>query len=196
MKLTHLKLVLLCLCFAPLAAAHNLKLTTAQVVLRSETHVSIRIETNMTDLTGRIDWPGKPETILELAAAGDDQIRALRTALVETFSTGMPVEVGGQNLQSQRVRIARVDELRDVLRSVVAHQIIPQMDQQRDAHQARHNDLVIHIDGFIAPSAKNRQIQIDFPGVLGPMTVSYVQPKTKTLKAGDDATRYIELLDG
>lgn len=195
MKSVYLKLALLFLCLGPPAAAHNMKLTTAQVTLRSETHVSIRIETNMTKLTGRIDWPGKPRTILELAGADDDQILALRAAIIDTFDAKMPIEVGGRRLQSQQVRIANVEEFKTALQSVIAHQIIPDTAGHRDAHSDDHSDLIIQIDGFIDASAENRNIQIDFPAALGPMSISYFRPRTKTLMAGEITTRYVETMD-
>lgn len=194
MKVVSVWLALM-LCASPLAAAHDLDLTTAQVTLRGERHIAIRVEADVAKLAGHLDWPDKPSTLLDMGGASDDQLAALRGAIEAQFTTGMPVQVGGREIQSQRVRPVDLNLLRRKIQSAIAYQILPKGHAHRDDDQDRRRFIIIHVDGFISPAADDRNLQIDFPAALGRISVTYNRPRTQTLAAGDVQTRYLEHLD-
>lgn len=186
-------LMLVALLFSSSALTHGLEMTTAKVTLRGQNHLTIRIETDLGKFSGRIDWPGKPKTLMHMATANEQQVMAFRQALITLFAKEMSVTIGGEPMQSQQARLPDHKRLTKQLQTAAAEQLMPK-DHSHDYDQ-RHNYLVINIDGFIPKSAKSRALNIDFPAALGAITVSYSKPQMQTLSAGEKTTAYRQLLD-
>lgn len=186
-------LLFLLLAYSASALPHGLELTTAKVTLRGDKHISIRIETDLVKLSGRIDWPGKPKSLMHMATLPPQEVAKFRVALQRLFTKGMPVNIGDKPMQSQQARLPDSKRLTKQLQTAVAESLMPK--EHSHNFDTRHNYLTVYIDGFIDQTAKSKALNIDFPAALGAITVTYSKPQVQTLKGGEKSTAYRQLLD-
>lgn len=177
--------------------SHGLSMTTANITLRQKNHISIRIQTSLPDLASRMNWPGKPKSLMHLSSADEKQIKAFRQALMKLFTQGMPITIGNKPMQSQMARLPPVKRLRKMLQAIVADQIMRVKKPAHSGHgdHEREDFIVINVDGFVAKNVDSRDLYIPFPTELGPITVSYSKPQMQTLSAGQKTTGYRQVLD-
>ena len=177
--------------------SHGLSMTTASVTLRQKNHISIRIQTSLPDLASRMEWPGKPKSLMHLSSADEKQMVLFRKALVKLFTKGMPITIGNKPMQSQMARPPTVKRLRKMLQSIVAEQIMTAKQPVNPGHgpHERADYIEIFVDGFVAKKVDSRDLHIPFPTELGPITVSYSKPQMQTLPAGEKTTGYRQVLD-
>lgn len=188
-----LNLVLL-LSLSVQAAAHGLNMSTAQVTLRQNNHISIRVHTSLKDLLAQLNWQGKPQSFTELATTTQTKLKPMSAALHALFTKSMPIKFGNIAMDSKKTRLPSPQQLQSKLQKMLAQQV---MQRHQDKHKSGHhssNDLVIEIDGFIPKNAQGSQIDIGFPKELGSIMVSYNKPQVQTLKAGKSATNYRQAL--
>lgn len=175
-------------------AAHGLNMSSAQVTLRQNNHISIRVHTSLKDLLAQLNWQGKPQSFTELATSPQTKLKPMSAALHTLFTKSMPIKFGNIAMDSKRTRLPNPQQLQIKLQKVLAQQV---MQKHQDKHQSSHhssNDLVIEIDGFIPKNAEGSQIDIGFPKELGAIMVSYNKPQVQTLKGGKSATHYRQAL--
>lgn len=174
--------------------AHGLNMSTAQVTLRQNNHISIRVHTSLKDLVAQLNWQGKPQSFTELATISQAKLKPMSVALHALFTKKMPVKIGDKEMDSKKARLPSPQQLQSKLQKALAQQVMQKhQDKHHNDHQSN-NDLVIEIDGFIAKNAKGSKIDIGFPKELGSIMVSYNKPQVQTLKAGKNATHYHQAL--
>ena len=173
--------------------AHGLSMSTAQVTLRQNNHISIRIQTSLKELLAQLQWQGKPTSIMALATLSEKSVQPLSGALKALFSN-MPVKIGAQSMASSQARLPSDKKLLAQLQTLVARAILKNKQHSHvDAHD-RDNYLLVLIDGFIPTGQDSRELNIAFPKELGTIMVSYSKPSVQTLKVGKHATGYRQAL--
>jgi len=172
-----------------LVHAHGLSMSTAQVTLRQNNHISIRIQTSLKELLAQLQWQGKPTSIMALAALNEKSVQSLSHALKNLFMN-MPVKVGSQTMASSQARLPSDKKLLAQLQALVAQVILKNKQHGHD----RDNYFNVEIDGFIPSGQHSRELNIAFPKELGTIMVSYSKPTVQTLKAGKVATGYRQAL--
>ncbi len=173
--------------------AHGLSMSTAQVTLRQNNHISIRIQTSLKALLSQLQWQGKPASVMALAAVNEKSIQPLSAALQDLFAN-MPVTIGAQSMASSQARLPSEKTLLTQVQTLVAQAILnKQQHKHVDAH-GRENYLQVEIDGFIPNGERSEELNIAFPKELGTIMVSYSKPSVQTLKAGKHATGYRQAL--
>ena len=186
--------VIIALSLSAQTAAHGLNMSTAQVTLRQNNHISIRVHTSLKNLVAQLNWQGKPQSFTELATTPQTKLKPMSAALHALFMKNMPVKFGNIAMDSKKARLPSPQQLQSKLQKMLAQKV---MQKHQDKHQSDHhssNDLVIEIDGFIPKNAEGSQIDIGFPKELGSIMVSYNKPQVQTLKAGKRATNYRQAL--
>jgi len=178
-----------------LVHAHGLSMSTAQVTLRQNNHISIRIQTSLKELLAQLQWQGKPTSIMALATVNEKSVQSLSYALKNLFMN-MPVKVGSQTMASSQARLPSDKKLLAQLQALVAQVILKNKQHgHENAHDHdRDNYLQVEIDGFIPSGQHSRELNIAFPKELGTIMVSYSKPMVQTLKAGKVATGYRQAL--
>lgn len=186
--------VVITLGFSGFASAHGLNMSTAQVTLRQNNHISIRVHTSLKEILAQLNWKGKPKSFTELATSTEDKLKPMGLALRALFTDKMPITVGDTKMESKKARLPNARQLQSKLQKVLAQKVMQkrQGKQQNDHHSS--NDLIIEIDGFVPKGADSSQLNIHFPKELGAIMVSYNKPQVQTLKAGKSATRYQQAL--
>ncbi|WDD98516.1 hypothetical protein [Thalassomonas actiniarum] len=195
------KLLILLLCSlitVNQAAAHGLSMTSAEIALRHDKHISLTIRTSLSDLFARMLWPEKPASLLHLASGDNKTLTLFRQQLNHLFTAKMPVYSGKISLDSQRARLPGIQQLRKMLQKEIAGKVLKNHKGKHEhGEQDRQNYLVAYIDGFLLAGdrADNpRELQVQFPTELGDILVSYVEPKVQTLTKGKQHTFYRQLL--
>ena len=186
--------VLLILSVTGKANAHGLNMSTAQVTLRQNNHISIRVHTSLKEVLAQLSWQGKPKSFTQLATATENNLKPMSLALHTLFTKNMPVSFGEKEMNSKKARLPSPKQLQVKLQKALAEKVMQKRQGQHQDEFHRSNDLVIEIDGFIPKGVTNSQIQISFPKELGAIMVSYNKPQVQTLKAGKSATRYHQAL--
>jgi len=198
----------LTLCFAFMlalqitdASAHGLRMTTADVALRHNKHLTITIRTSVSDLFRQMNWPGKPSSLLHLAAADKKTFSQFRSALIKLLQP-IPVQAGKYALQNRRLQLPGLADLQKLVQVEVAEQALQKdHDASKHTHSVndRQNYLRAEISGFInnnKPSIpqQSQALQIVFPAALGKILVTYSKPQTRTLSPSKDSTYYRQML--
>lgn len=174
--------------------AHGLNMSTAQVTLRQNNHINIRVHTSLKDLLAQLNWQGKPQSFTELATITQAKLKPMSVALHTLFTKNMPVSIGDKEMDSKKARLPSVRQLQSTLQKALAQQVMQKHQKKQQGNHHNRNDLIIEIDGFISKDTKGSQINIDFPEELGTIMVSYIKPQVQTLKAGKSATHYQQTL--
>jgi len=186
--------IVIALSFSGQATAHGLNMSTAQVTLRQNNHISIRVHTSLKDLLAQLNWQGKPQSFTELATIPQAKLKPMGAALHTLFTKNMQVTIGDKKMDSKKARLPSVRQLQSKLQKALAQQVMQKHQEKQQGNHHNRNDLIIEIDGFIPKDATDSQLNIDFPGELGAIMVSYIKPQVQTLKAGKSATRYHQAL--
>lgn len=196
-------LLLLTILLSPVfkANAHGLKMTTAEITLRHEKHLSITIKTSLDTLFEQMRWPGKPASLLHLAASDKKKMYQFRLALIKLFQP-LPIQAGKHTLQSRQLRVPSVSELQRLIQAYVAEQALQKKIKNKPHN---HNDrayyLKVQVSGFISPRGKPLSangvmpaLQVVFPAVLGDILVNYTKPQTQTIRPSANAVYYRQVL--
>ena len=69
--------LIMVLSFSQQVTAHGLNMSTAQVTLRQNNHISIRVHTSLKDLVAQLNWQGKPQSFTELATISQAKLKPL-----------------------------------------------------------------------------------------------------------------------
>lgn len=202
MKTTkHFKMMLLLFCSLMATnkvLAHGLSMTTAEIALRHNKHISLTIRTSLSELFARMHWQEKPASLLHLASGDNKTLTLFRQQLNSLFTAQMPVYSGKLLLDSQRARLPGIQQLRKMLQKEIADQVLTgNKGKHEHGEQDRQNYLVAYIDGFLIANdeADNlEELQVRFPTELGDILVSYVEPKVQTLTKGKQHTFYRQRL--
>jgi len=174
--------------------AHGLNMSTAQVTLRQNNHISIRVHTSLKEVLAQLKWQGKPKSFTELATSTQANLKPMSLALHALFTNDMPVRVGDKVMESKKARLPTPRQLQAKLQKVLAQKVMQQRQGKSAGNHHSSNDLTIEIDGFIPKGITHSQINISFPKELGAIMVSYNKPQVQTLKAGKKATGYSQQL--
>ncbi len=185
---------LMTLGFSGFASAHGLNMSTAQVTLRQNNHISIRVHTSLKEVLAQLNWKGKPKSFTELATSTEDKLKPMGLALHALFTDKMPITVGDKKMASIKARLPNARQLQSKLQKVLAQKVMQKRQGKQQSGHHSSNDLIIEIDGFVPKGADNSQLNIHFPKELGAIMVSYNKPQVQTLKAGKSATRYQQIL--
>lgn len=172
--------------------AHGLTMTTAEIVLRHNSHITITVRTSLASLFQRMQWPEKPVSLLHLTS-DDKALAQFRNELAKLFSENMPVSFNNISMESANLRIAKLPQLKHQLQTEIAN-VIMAKTMGHDDHD-RQNYLVINIDGFMPKSVKKAEINIVFPAALADVMVSYSKPQVQTLSGKDKAHTYQQTLN-
>lgn len=181
------------LCATPSAFAHGLDLSSAQVTLRWDNHISIKIQTPIAAMFNQLDWESKPDSLQELLSIGDAQVDDFAAAIRLFFEEQMPATVGGKPLESRRVVLGKSSELRKQLQAVLANTILN--SHLGDAEHDRDNYLQVVVEAFVPRDSGSRDLAIHFPKELGEIVVTYVKPLQQTLKPDSSGSIFqVEML--
>ena len=180
--------------------AHGLTMTTAEIALRHDKHISMTLRTSLNGLFSRMQWQEKPVSLLHLANGNERVLSVFRQQLNKLFTTQMPVYSGQYSLDSQQARLPNIKHLRQQLQTEIATLVLNGNNKQsnlthqhENGEQDRKNYLVVYIDGFLINN-KQKELQVQFPVELGDILVSYIQPKVQTLTRGEKQTFYRQQL--
>ncbi len=172
--------------------AHGLTMTTAEIILRHNSHVTITVRTALTALFNDMQWRGKPATLLHLTS-DDKALAQFRTELAKLFSEKMPVSFNNILMESANLRIAKLPQLKRQLQTEIANGILVKT-MGHEEHD-RKNYLVVNIDGFMQENVKNAEINIVFPAELADVMVSYSKPQVQTLSGKGKKHNYRQVLN-
>ncbi|MCF6435790.1 hypothetical protein [Pseudoalteromonas sp. MMG022] len=175
--------------------AHGLQMTTAQVVQRQDSYLFITIHTSVAKLYQQMSYQDKPASMMHLANGSEQQLGQFREALFELFRNNMNMSVAQQPLHSVKIRIATSAELKKLLHSALAEQVLSSQHHEQSHHAERKNYLRVEVDGFIAASHDtSRVLSASFPKELGQVLVSYTKPQIQTLTPSANGSQYIQAL--
>ena len=200
LPLTLIMLMLATLLLTSPVMAHGLSMTTAEIALRQNRHISVTVRTSLSDLFASMQWSDKPASLLHLAGADQQSLSLFRKQIHTLFTTDMPVFLGEYPLESQQARVPGLKKIRQLLQTEIATKVLKGENghSHDEGEQDRQNYLVIYVDGFI-PKQDNKtalpELQVQFPSQLGDIMVSYVQPKVQTLIKGKKHTFYRQQLN-
>ncbi len=197
MSLRHLQqaaLWYLLLLWTQTAVAHGLHMTTIEVTQRQGDHLSLTIHTALTTLFNRMQYNGKPRSVIYLANGSDDEIAQFRQQIITLMRKEMQLTVMEQPLQSVQVRIVPSERLREMLLHDVARHILQADVAHEHNGNPRGNYLRIDIDGFIPRGEGAKVLEAHFPKELGAVLVSYSKPQLQTVDPGEQGSHYVQPL--
>ncbi|WP_028300124.1 hypothetical protein [Oceanospirillum beijerinckii] len=179
------------------ATAHGLRMTTAEIALRRNNHLTITIRTSLNDLFQQMDWAGKPVSLLHLAAADKQVFGKFRSAIIKLLQP-IPVQAGKYPLKNRRLRLPALADLQALVRAEVAEQALQQSSKHNSANHTHTGDdrkhyLRAELSGFINSDnnpAQQSALQVVFPRALGKILVTYSKPQTQTISPGKDSSYY------
>jgi len=172
-------------------AAHGLTMTTAEIVLRHNNHVSITVRTALSSLFHEMKWAGKPSSLLHLTS-DEKSLRQFRNELAKLFSEKMPVSFNNIAMESPNLRIAKLPQLKHQLQTEIANGILTSSTDH--VPHDRQNYLVVNIDGFMPQKIETAELNIIFPAELGDVMVSYSKPQVQTLSGKGKSHSYRQVL--
>ncbi|MBL4795335.1 MAG: hypothetical protein JKY24_07520, partial [Pseudomonadales bacterium] len=118
----------------------------------------------------------------------------LSKRLKTLFDIETPVFIGDNPLDSKRIIIPNVSQLKTIIQSELSSNILnKQFGPAKNTDRSHY--LRITIEGFIPKQSKTGELDIVFPKVLGPIIVSYVKPIQSTLSPSEDGTHYRVLMN-
>lgn len=174
--------------------SHGLNMTSAEIHLRHDNHITITLRTKLGELFNHINWAEKPASLVHMASADDKTLTAFSDQLKHLFIQQMPISFSGQALESRHLRLPSADQLKKQLHTEVANNILLRIPAHQKADNTQENQLVVYVDGFIPQHNEQPLIEIIFPKALGDITVSYSKPQLQTLSAGQGITHYAQKL--
>lgn len=177
----------------PPALAHGLHMTTVAVTLRQGDHLSLTVHTSLTDLFNRMEYDGKPGSVIYLANGSDKEIEQFRQQILSLVKQ-TPLTVAQQPLQSVEVRMARAEALRELLLNAVAEHVLQAGTAAGASSDPRSNYLRIDIDGFIPKGDGTPVLEANFPQAFGPILFSYSKPQMQTIEPGEHGSHYLQPL--
>jgi len=185
--------------------SHGLTMTTAQVTQRHNNHITIRVETELTELFKKMTWQKKPASLLHLANGSDVVLSGFRLELARLFSEKMLISFAGKAIESANLRLASADKIKQQLLLEVANNVLNKValknslshshNDHGNSNNGRQNYLVVKVDGFIPTEINQQAIEILFPTELGNIMVSYNKPQVQTLTVGKQSSRYLQKID-
>lgn len=197
MKRSHLiKTVLLCLMVfgTQTSSAHGLHMTTVSVTQRQGDHLSFTIHTSLTDLFNRMEYKGKPGSVIYLANGSDEEIVQFRRQILTLLQQKMQLAVTQQPLQSVEVRTVESKALRELLLRDVAEHVLQAGVATDPNGNPRSDYLRIDIDGFIPKGEGAQVLEVSFPKELGQILISYSKPQMQTINPGEQGSHYVQPL--
>ncbi|EAQ66930.1 hypothetical protein MED121_13420 [Marinomonas sp. MED121] len=171
--------------------AHGLTMTTAELTLRNNNHLTVTVRVSLTELFNRMNWQHKPPSLIHLMAEDGIALAGFRGAISQLFLAEMPISFMGQSLISPNLRLPNLAQLKQQVEADIAYSLMPAADEHD-----RSNYLVVYLDGFIpkkAFAAKGASsVEAVFPEVLGDIMVSFNRPLVQTLPATKGDRQYQE----
>lgn len=187
-------LLLLLAWIGPLAA-HGLNMTSVEVVQRQSNHLTLTLQTPLSPLFSRMEYPDKPPTLMHLAGGTEETLASFRQRLLALMQEQTRLLVAQQPLESVRIYIPPIEELRALIQDQVSEQVLNHSQSGSDSETSRHhNTLRLALDGFIPDGPGPRTLEASFPKELGPILISYSRPQVQTLSPDDQGSRYRQLL--
>ena len=185
--------LLLALMFSGPAFSHGLTMTTAELTLRNNNHLTMAIRTSIPPLFKQMEWPEKPASLVHLMAEDGKDLALFRAQLATLFLQEMPVTFAGYKLISPNLRLPKLSKLRQQIEREISLALLPPMEG--DEHD-RSNYLVAYLDGFIPKKAlsstKQSHVEVVFPEALADIMVSFNRPLVQTLPATNKKRVYQE----
>ncbi len=209
MKPLRLLALLLLALYSSATLAHGLHMTRAEVVQRQQGHLTITIFTPLPALFARMAYPGKPASLVHLAAGGEQPIEQFRARLAALLHEEMRLTCAAGPIESIRYYLPSTQALRELIQGEVeeavlaldahaadhAHDADADADaeaqrEEREEREHTHPLLRLDLDGFFPRHAPPEQLTILFPKALGPIQVSYSQPQVQTLTPDASGSHY------
>lgn len=183
--LQRFRWVLCCLCLWSISnhvIGHGLEITSVTITKRHEHHLTIEINTPLQPFIARMQWQGKPPSLLHLASATEDGFNNFYDAMQSVIEGRLNFLIGGQPLESIRHHIPTPTSLQSQLQRLVAGSLIHQKTHDyNNGHRAHDNDLSFVIEGFIPSLKEADDLIMQFPDEFGSVTVSYSVPQVQTV---------------
>ena len=183
--------LLLVLCLSGQLYGHGLTMTTAQLTLRNNNHLTVTVSASLAELFNGMNWQDKPPSLIHLMADDGIALADFRGQLSQLFLDDMPISFAGQALISPNLRLPHLPKLKQQIETEIAYSLMPNTDEHD-----RSNYLVVYLDGFIPKKAfaldGASSVEAVFPDVLGDILVSFNRPLVQTLPATKGERHYQE----
>ena len=186
-------LVMAFMFFSSQLFSHGLTMTTAELTLRNNNHLTLAIRTSLPALFNRMQWQNKPVSLIHLMAEDGVALTAFRSQLNLLFLKNMPITFADYALISPNLRLPSQAVLRRQIETDIANSLLPS-NEERD--HDRSNYLLVYVDGFIPKKALSTgdasRVEVLFPDELADIMVSFNRPLVQTLPASQGRRLYQE----
>jgi|GEM_PF-3945426 len=171
--------------------SHGLTMTTAELTLRNNNHLTVTVRTSLAELFNRMEWQDKPASLVHLMAEDNKALTRFRKQLGQLFIREMPIKFSDHALISPNLRLPKLVALRRQVEVAIANSLLPSVE---GADHDRSNYLVVYVDGFIPKQALMSDIassvEVVFPQVLADIMISFNRPLVQTLPASEGTRLY------
>lgn len=166
-------------------------MTTAELTLRNNNHLTVTVRTSLVELFDRMQWQDKPLSLVHMMAKDGKALAIFRKQLSLLFMRDMPIRFSDQALISPNLRLPKLMALRRQIEVEIANSLLPRVE---GADHDRSNYLVVIVDGFIPKQALSSDfpssVEVVFSPVLADIMVSFNRPLVQTLPATKSARFY------
>jgi len=185
--------------------AHGLKINTAQVNIRNDNHMIVRIRYDLMHFLHQLNQE-KPLPLAFLANMSDQQLEQQFERIKAAFRDNLSIRLNNKPLQSMQFRFNSLPRFRAKIREQFMQQTRQQAmqkngqnKQQKKSQTHSHDDQqqtfhMVNVDGFLPANHSNGNLAIDFPLELGEIMVTYSKPVSQTLKADANTIRYRQVI--
>lgn len=179
-----------------LVGAHGLTISTANVTLRNQIHLTVRVQYDPLLLL-RQTYAQSQKTLPPLpllANMADEEFEKHYDVIKSLFQEKLAVWIDGKSMESPHFRFPATQLFRMQVREQFMKQVI---DSQRiTAHPLpdhdRHYYQTIELDGFLPRTISQGTLDIRFPQELGTIQVTFSQPIIQTLTPEQEEIRYLQ----
>ena len=197
-KIIYLLSILFFLSYSSHTYAHGLEMTSASVILRNQSHLTLRLQYDPFLLLNQINISKKkyPFKIEEFANLSEQLFEQQYQTIQKLITTGLVIHFDQQPVDSMRARFYPTTYFRKKIREQFMQQMIQNQSQihQNDPHD-RQSFQVIVVDGFLPKNSKKGSLQIYFPKELGIVSVTYSEPITQTIIPSGNGSFYQQTID-
>ncbi len=176
-------------------------MATVQVLLQEDKRLNISINAPIENLFRYSQWSGKPATLGQLKEGNDQQLDAFRKSIQRLFNKELKILVDRKAIPNQRIRLPNLMQIKHILRTLANERPTPPGQRKgnmepsskpgmaKALRMSKRDYLTIRVNGKLpngkALSGKKKsELEIQFPKVIGRVTVSYSRPQVQTINHG------------
>jgi len=167
-------------------------MSRAYITLRSENHLSMRLNLDILELLEGIYKNQKKVFDFNSFANLSDEKLKLEFEAIKSKIQEIDIKVDNISLKSPYFRFAKFNNFKKRVKREFMNRVLDKHSKKE--HKASIDNLTI-LDGFIPKNAKTKVLSINFPKEFGNILVTFAKPKTKVIKPDENSSKYQLLFD-